>query len=651
MTTTTVTPLQPSALRRLWDRTLPHYPGNAKRYFNLALVVVVTIMMYYQYFMTSAQSGHILHHFGISFLLWVNLNVLGNVLGAVASLAGGLTDKYGRANVIVVCVFVIAGFGIFGMPNAHSGTQFLAMNILVGIVEGVALVAAPALIRDFSPQVGRGAAMGFWAIGPVAASLLVSLVVSSMSDTTPWQDHYLIAGIAGLVVGMVALFALRELSPAIRDQLMVSARDRALVEARAKGIDVEASLRHPFRQVFKRDIVGSAVGIGLFMIMNFILLAFLSIMFQTAFGYTQARANSLGNWAWAADGITLILAGFASDKLRVRKPFMLVAAVLAAALTTAFALHLTQASTSYTTFALLLAGIGACLGLAFGTWMAAFTETVEKRNPALAATGLSVWGMIFRIIGATLIFVGPHVVGAVTTIAVHGPTVKALATGTAPDLNAAQNAAVKAIATDPTIVVKVKTTATTYASQLATAAKIEPATQAALKANPADPAAQVSAVADVAGLPVPTVAQTLAAGAAAKTGHPTPEQLALLAANGTKVQGAAVQLKALGAVPAEAKQLLATWGPVLKDPKVQAGLVYLKDHGPALKAAVAAAPHQWQHLVWLAVGGQILFIPLIFVMAGGWDPRRARRQEAQHEAWLQAELAKAETAKPEPVLV
>ena len=32
----------------------------------------------------------------------------------------------------------------------------------VGLVEGICLVATPALIRDFSPQVGRATAMGFW---------------------------------------------------------------------------------------------------------------------------------------------------------------------------------------------------------------------------------------------------------------------------------------------------------------------------------------------------------------------------------------------------------------------------------------------------------------------------------------------------------
>jgi hypothetical protein len=41
-------------------------------------------------------------------------------------------------------------------------------------------------------------------------------------------------------VFVLALAGLRELSPQLRHQLMVTLRDRALIEARAKGLDVEA---------------------------------------------------------------------------------------------------------------------------------------------------------------------------------------------------------------------------------------------------------------------------------------------------------------------------------------------------------------------------------------------------------------------------
>ena len=48
----------------------------------------------------------------------------------------------------------------------------------------------------------------------------------------------MICGVVGMVVFMLAFLFLRELAPALRDQLMVSERDRVLVELKAKGLDM-----------------------------------------------------------------------------------------------------------------------------------------------------------------------------------------------------------------------------------------------------------------------------------------------------------------------------------------------------------------------------------------------------------------------------
>ena len=77
---------------------------------------------------------------------------------------------------------------------------------------------------------------------------------------------------------------------------MVSSRDRALVEARAKGIDVEASLRKPFRQMFKPDIISSAFAISVFLIIYYLAVGFFPVFFQTVHGYSLSQANALGNW-------------------------------------------------------------------------------------------------------------------------------------------------------------------------------------------------------------------------------------------------------------------------------------------------------------------------------------------------------------------
>jgi MFS transporter, ACS family, D-galactonate transporter len=66
--------------------------------------------------------------------------------------------------------------------------------------------------------------------------------------------------------------------------------------------------------------------------------------------------------------------------------------------------------------------------------------------------------------------------------------------------------------------------------------------------------------------------------------------------------------------------------------------------GPGGEEGHSRRPGQWQRYFWIAVGGQVLFIPLIFLMAGLWDPRKARQQALDHEAKVTAELATLNTS-------
>lgn len=58
-----------------------------------------------------------------------------------------------------------------------------------------------------------------------------------------------------------------------------------------------------------------------------------------------------------------------------------------------------------------------------------------------------------------------------------------------------------------------------------------------------------------------------------------------------------------------------------------------------VSAAKAATPTQWQHWYWVCVGGELLFLPLVLLMAGRWSPRAAKRDADAHERRVQEELA------------
>ncbi|MFF7335049.1 MFS transporter [Streptomyces sp. NPDC008150] len=442
----------PGALSRLWNRDLSAYPRPTARYANLAIVVVTTVVLYYLLYVQYAVATSIMAHYGMTFGYFIMLSVAGNAVGAVASLVAGLADRWGRANMVVYGV-LLAAVLVLLLPSAPGRTTYLLMLCALYFIEGIVLVATPALIRDFSPQLGRATAMGSWTMGPVVGSLVVTTVTSATLDTSSWQDELRYAGLTALVVFLVALAGLRELSPRLRDQVMVSLRDRALVEARARGIaaeEQEPTARH-WRQMVRPAVLGPAFAISVYLLFYYAAVGNLVIYYSAVYGYTEQRANALGNWYWAASAVALIAGGVLSDRLRVRKPLMIVGGVGSVACTAAFAALTTRQDTGYYTFAWLFVAMGLFSGLTYGPWMAAFTETVERHNPAATATGLAVWGWTLRVVVAVSAAFLPVAVTSVTTVVEHGHEVQAAQKQAGPALAvvAAHQALFAELATHP----------------------------------------------------------------------------------------------------------------------------------------------------------------------------------------------------------
>ncbi len=145
----------------------------------LGITVLATIMLYYELYVAGSVSTLILANLHVSFTFFVLLLAFGNLIGAFGALLAGLADRLGRANIVVGGLLLTGIMTAFVLPNATSKWEYGIEGFAVGLVEGMCLVATPALIRDFSPQMGRATAMGFWTVGPVAGSLIVAIVGSA----------------------------------------------------------------------------------------------------------------------------------------------------------------------------------------------------------------------------------------------------------------------------------------------------------------------------------------------------------------------------------------------------------------------------------------------------------------------------------------
>ena len=588
--------------RRLRDalgkRQLSTYPETIPRLGYLGIVVLVTITLYYLYYEEGALTPLMLPYYHMSFQYFLYLLVISNAIGAFSALIGGLSDRIGRANLTIYGTLVV-GVVQLSITGIHSKFSFAVAYCIIGFVEGIILVSTPALMRDFSPQMGRGAAMGFWALGPTMGALAASLVAThTLTHLQPWQDQFTISGLACIGVTVIAFFFLRELSPKLRDQLMVSEQDLALIEARARGLSDEElakAVSHPFRSMLRLDLISSSLAVSLLLLFYFASVSVLTLYWVVVFGRSTPDANGINVWYAGILSGTLVIFGVLSDRLRVRKPFMLLGATACIVMTMFLILQTGNPHTGYYSNVLVIVLLGTAIACAYAPWMAAYTEQVEWHNPALTATGLAVWGWILRIVVALSFLILPWVVTTTTTLVDNQ--------GAAATLQAIQAA------------VPYSPTATACASNGAPARVI---TGLALTRQPGPYTLAIVIVAC-------DKTHNLQEAVNTAGGLSNPQVLGLLAYNplaiaiqkGQPVSNAEIATK----VGIHSKNLANL-------------LLAEKKLVPAQKAS----PSEWKRWWWVCIGGQVVFGLLVFTMRGPWSPRAAKREFEDHERLVKAEL-------------
>ncbi len=577
--------------RLLFDHTIDVYPKGVRRAGYLSLAVLATVVLYYVYYTQTGVTPNILAGFHMSFSFYIGIIVVSNLLGAFASLPASQTDRLGRTNVVIYGLLIVGILTAIGIPLTNGQWSYGVVTSLIGIVEGAILVATPALVRDFSPQLGRASAMGFWTIGPVAGSLITSLVALHTLNhfgQSHWKSQFVISGVAALAVFLISLFALKDLSPQLRDQLMVSARDQALVEAKARGLTdhelLEATER-PWRQILHWDLVGSSIAISTFLLAYYaaavLFTIYYPVIFKNANGtnFTVTQANGLNTWFWLADIVGLIVVGLLSDALRVRKPFMLLGAVVSMVMLVVFLGNATHPHTNYYTLAFEASLLAVGVSLVFAPWMAGYTESVENRNPALVATGLALWGWIIRLTVGLSFIVLPLVITSVNPIVDNLPVADTIIHGQSIQDFAARH---------PDVI----TFARAHQPLLTLLAK--------------DPAAAAAVAKDAS-------ASNIAAA--------------------EKAFGS----KGLLELAAFKNQLQTLVQPYTDQ------LAFIQAHQSALndlQSAQSKAPHQWQRWFYVDLVGMVVFVPLIWLTKGRWNPASARRDFEEHEARVREEYSR-----------
>jgi MFS family permease len=334
------------------------------------------------------------------------------VSGIVAILAGSRIDRYGRSIFVVAGTF-ITSLAVFSMVLVHNSLDFFIVRFIMAITLGIIAPASSGLVRDFTPRFGRAFAYGFWTFGPVGANFLAAGIAGA---TLPlfhdaWQSQFIIMGSITLILSVLVAIFIRDMSPELRAQIIHNREEALRAHERAKQIrEVRADPRLVYGAF---NIWALSVGITLFLLVYFFTAAFGPLYLVTAFKYPAPLAASIASYFWLANLGSLLLAGWVSDRLQLRKPVSMFG-VLALFVFMYFWIHLLGHPVAPGAMVLYTSLQGIFLGIGYGPWLALFSENVEDVHPALQATGWSIWGFTINLLAA--------VAGSVTFIVVdaHG---------------------------------------------------------------------------------------------------------------------------------------------------------------------------------------------------------------------------------------
>ena len=380
------------------SRTLLEYPRGAHRWGLLALTVVATILASYEFQLAPILSLLLpyLHLSQVGYGYFITFAVL--ISGISAFFGGPLADRYGRVILIDICLglTVVLVFCNLFITNIVS---FVIIRTLMSVVAGTMAGAGAALMRDMSPRVDRALAFGFLTIGPVGANFLANRIAAwTLPIYHTWQSQIWITGVLGVVMFIPIALWLKDLSTDLR--LQIFRTEVASMEARGvklKAAELPSSTNDAFARLLKHpEIWIQVIGINANLTLYFAITAFGPLMFTQAFKYSPAEAAAMNSNFWFCNLAVLVLTGFVSDRLQIRKPIAILGAALAIGLLTWWVPSFTNGGLPRGEMAIVAATLGGFLAIGYVPWAAHFSETLEEVSPALQATGWAFFGLVAR---------------------------------------------------------------------------------------------------------------------------------------------------------------------------------------------------------------------------------------------------------------
>ncbi|MBW2383516.1 MAG: MFS transporter, partial [Deltaproteobacteria bacterium] len=216
-------------------------------------------------------------------------------------------DRGSRRNIIALALVVWSGMTIL-TGFTRSFAQLALCRVGVGIGEAGCSPPAHSLISDYFPADRRGTAFSIYALGIPIGGGLGFLAGGWLNEFFDWRTAFILAGVPGIVLGLVVRLTLREPPRGAFDALATPGEQEPIRAV----LGFMAGLRS-FRHM--------AIGAALHAFYGYGASAFIGAFFMRSHGI---ESGELGTWL-ALLGFTggvagTYLGGYLADRLGVRDP-------------------------------------------------------------------------------------------------------------------------------------------------------------------------------------------------------------------------------------------------------------------------------------------------------------------------------------------
>jgi MFS family permease len=230
---------------------------------------------------------------------------------------GWLVDRYGIGRVYAAGFFIwMAAVTVSGLASTIAG--LIAIQLLMGLGQGVAFPASSWAVANWFPPGERGGATALYSAGNRLGQAAIGAIGPAMIVAFGWRVFFAVTGLAGVTWLVAWLFSLR---------LWESKDTPAVVLTNAK---TKPSLRQSLRLLHDRRMVGVFFGYFAYDYVWFLLLRWMPVYLTIERKFSPRDMAIASSTPYAFAVLLVVPAGIAADTLvrrgwnevTVRKLFM-----------------------------------------------------------------------------------------------------------------------------------------------------------------------------------------------------------------------------------------------------------------------------------------------------------------------------------------